>query len=156
MGMEELGCFGMKIPAEYGGLEMPQVAYNPALIMVSTVGPVRALLPAHQPIGVPEPLEFAGIPGAEAKVPAALRTRRGIGVTADTTRRGLRPGAAWFHAYALADTFCRQATLRGDTLFHAWWTNTDSGDVQLTHDVLECRHTWPEEGIFGPSEGAGP
>src|SRR5262249_48301400 len=30
-GLAELGCFGMKIPSEYGGLGMSQVAYNRAL-----------------------------------------------------------------------------------------------------------------------------
>jgi alkylation response protein AidB-like acyl-CoA dehydrogenase len=62
-GMAELGCFGMKIPSEYGGLNMSQVAYNRALLMVSTVHPsLGALLSAHQSIGVPEPLKLAGTP----------------------------------------------------------------------------------------------
>ncbi|MDT5137308.1 MAG: hypothetical protein QOD58_1570, partial [Mycobacterium sp.] len=38
-GLAELGCFGMKISSEYGGLDMSQVAYNRALMMVSTVHP---------------------------------------------------------------------------------------------------------------------
>ncbi|MGH3635080.1 acyl-CoA dehydrogenase family protein [Mycobacterium sp.] len=60
-GLAELGCFGMKIPSEYGGLNMSQVAYNGALVMVSTVHPsLGALLSAHQSIGVPEPLKLAG------------------------------------------------------------------------------------------------
>ena len=60
-GLAELGCFGMKIPAEYGGLNMSQVAYNRALMMISTVNPsLGALLSAHQSIGVPEPLKLAG------------------------------------------------------------------------------------------------
>ncbi|OBI50650.1 acyl-CoA dehydrogenase [Mycobacterium kyorinense] len=60
-GLAELGCFGMKIPAEYGGLNMSQIAYNRALVMVATVNPsLGALLSAHQSIGVPEPLKLAG------------------------------------------------------------------------------------------------
>lgn len=60
-GLAEWGCFGMTIPAEYGGLEMSQVAYNRALMMVSTVNPsLGALLSAHQSSGVPEPLKLAG------------------------------------------------------------------------------------------------
>jgi alkylation response protein AidB-like acyl-CoA dehydrogenase len=60
-GLAELGCFGIKIPSEYGGLNMPQVGYNRALMMVSTVHPsLGALLSAHQSIGVPEPLKLAG------------------------------------------------------------------------------------------------
>ncbi|HEX7323025.1 MAG TPA: acyl-CoA dehydrogenase family protein [Mycobacterium sp.] len=60
-GLAELGCFGLKIPSEYGGLNMSQVAYNRALVMVSSVhGSLGALLSAHQSIGVPEPLKLAG------------------------------------------------------------------------------------------------
>jgi alkylation response protein AidB-like acyl-CoA dehydrogenase len=60
-GLAELGCFGIKIPSEYGGLNMSQVGYNRALMMVSTVHPsLGALLSAHQSIGVPEPLKLAG------------------------------------------------------------------------------------------------
>ncbi|KZS70480.1 acyl-CoA dehydrogenase [Mycobacterium kansasii] len=67
-GLAELGCFGMKIPAEYGGLNMSQVAYNRALMMASTVHPsLGALLSAHQSIGVPEPLKLAGTPEQKRK-----------------------------------------------------------------------------------------
>src|SRR3984893_17875788 len=67
-GLAELGCFGMKIPSEYGGLNMTQVAYNRALMMVSTVhASLGALLSAHQSIGVPEPLKLAGTPEQKQK-----------------------------------------------------------------------------------------
>ncbi|MGF2947219.1 acyl-CoA dehydrogenase family protein [Mycobacterium sp. Lab-001] len=67
-GLAELGCFGMKIPVDYGGLEMSQVAYNRALMMVSTVNAsLGALLSAHQSIGVPEPLKLAGTPEQKRK-----------------------------------------------------------------------------------------
>src|SRR5690625_419160 len=36
-GLAELGCFGLKIPTEYGGQGLSQVAYNRALVMVSSV-----------------------------------------------------------------------------------------------------------------------
>jgi alkylation response protein AidB-like acyl-CoA dehydrogenase len=67
-GFAELGCFGMKIPAEYGGFSMSQVAYNRALVMVASVHPsLGALLSAHQSIGVPEPLKLAGTPEQKKK-----------------------------------------------------------------------------------------
>ena len=67
-GLADLGCFGMKIPSEYGGLNMSQVAYNRALMMISTVHPsLGALLSAHQSIGVPEPLKLAGTPEQKRK-----------------------------------------------------------------------------------------
>jgi hypothetical protein len=59
-------------------------------------------------------------------------------------------------AYELADLFCQQATLRVEALFAALWTNTDSGDVALTNDVLDGRYTWLEDGILDQSEGTGP
>jgi alkylation response protein AidB-like acyl-CoA dehydrogenase len=62
-GLAELGCFGIKIPEEYGGLGLTQVAYNKALMMVGGVHPtIGVLLSAHQSIGVPEPLKLAGTP----------------------------------------------------------------------------------------------
>ena len=67
-GLAGLGCFGMKIPSEYGGLGMSQVAYNRALVMVASVHPsFGALLSAHQSIGVPEPLKLAGTPDQKRK-----------------------------------------------------------------------------------------
>src|SRR6201987_1671437 len=36
-GLAELGCFGMKIPSEYGGGNMSQERSNPGLMMVSSV-----------------------------------------------------------------------------------------------------------------------
>ncbi|TCN48128.1 hypothetical protein EV641_11851 [Rhodococcus sp. SMB37] len=60
-GLTDLGCFGMKINPEYGGLGLSQVAYNRALTLVASVHPsIGALLSAHQSIGVPEPLALAG------------------------------------------------------------------------------------------------
>jgi alkylation response protein AidB-like acyl-CoA dehydrogenase len=60
-GLAELGCFGIKIPEEYGGLGLTQVAYNNALMLAGSVHPsIGALLSAHQSIGVPEPLKLAG------------------------------------------------------------------------------------------------
>ena len=60
-GFAELGCFGIKIDEEYGGLGLTQVAYNRALMLVGSVHPsIGALLSAHQSIGVPEPLKLAG------------------------------------------------------------------------------------------------
>jgi alkylation response protein AidB-like acyl-CoA dehydrogenase len=67
-GLAELGCFGMKIPSEYGGLGLTQVAYNRALMLVSTVhASLGALLSAHQSIGVPEPLKLAGTEAQKQK-----------------------------------------------------------------------------------------
>jgi alkylation response protein AidB-like acyl-CoA dehydrogenase len=60
-GLAELGCFGIKIPTEYGGLGLSQLTYGQALALVASVhSSLGVLLSAHQSIGVPEPLKLAG------------------------------------------------------------------------------------------------
>jgi alkylation response protein AidB-like acyl-CoA dehydrogenase len=62
-GFADLGCFGVKIPTEYGGLGLSQVTYGQALTLAGSVHPsIGVLLSAHQSIGVPEPLKLAGSP----------------------------------------------------------------------------------------------
>lgn len=62
-GLAELGAFGIKIPREYGGLELSQLSYNRALAIVgSRCGSTGAFLSAHQSIGVPGPLMKFGTP----------------------------------------------------------------------------------------------
>lgn len=96
-GLAKLGCFGIKIPEEYEGLGLSQVAYNRALMLVGSVHPtLGVLLSAHQSIGVPEPLKLAGTPEQKAAflprcargaVTAFLLTEPDVG----STRRGWRP-----------------------------------------------------------------
>ncbi|MBI3332796.1 MAG: acyl-CoA dehydrogenase family protein, partial [Candidatus Omnitrophica bacterium] len=60
-GLAGLGCFGMKIPREYGGLGLSQVNYNRAIAMIgSFCGSTSVWLSAHQSIGVPQPLVMFG------------------------------------------------------------------------------------------------
>jgi len=60
-GLRGLGCFGIKIPREYGGLGFSQVTYSRALSLVaSRCGSTGAFLSAHQSIGVPQPLLLFG------------------------------------------------------------------------------------------------
>ena len=60
-GLAELGAFGMKIPLEYGGLQLSQRSYNRALeIVASKCGSTGAFLSAHQSIGVPGPIMMFG------------------------------------------------------------------------------------------------
>src|SRR5262249_35390977 len=62
-GLRELGAFGIKIPREYGGLELSQYSYCRAMSLVSTVSSALvALLSAHQSIGVPGPVKMFGTP----------------------------------------------------------------------------------------------
>lgn len=60
-GLIERGCFGMKIPKEYGGLGLSQVNYNRVVSMISSYcGSTAVWLSAHQSIGVPQPLKLFG------------------------------------------------------------------------------------------------
>ena len=60
-GLADLGCFGMKIPKEYGGMGLSQVNYGRAMaLLCSHCASTGALLSAHQSIGVPQPLRLFG------------------------------------------------------------------------------------------------
>ncbi|HTO73480.1 MAG TPA: acyl-CoA dehydrogenase family protein [Gemmatimonadales bacterium] len=67
-GLRELGAFGIKIPREYGGLGLSQVAYTKAIgLVTSQDGSLTALLSAAQSIGVPTPLKLFGTPEQKQK-----------------------------------------------------------------------------------------
>src|SRR5689334_7152651 len=67
-GLADLGCFGVKIPTEYGGLEHSLVTYGRAMTLISSVHPsLGVLVSAHQSIGAPEPLKLAGTPEQKKK-----------------------------------------------------------------------------------------
>ena len=60
-GLARLGCFGMKIPKAYGGLEMSQTNYNRVIALLgSFCGSTTVWLSAHQSIGAPQPLMLFG------------------------------------------------------------------------------------------------
>lgn len=59
--LREMKAFGMKIPAEFGGLGFDQVEYGQVMkLLGATDGNLTALLSAHQSIGVPQPLKLFG------------------------------------------------------------------------------------------------
>ena len=67
-GLRELGAFGIKIPAEYGGLGLSQTCYTHAIgLVTSQDGNLTALLSASQSIGVPQPLKLFGTPEQKKK-----------------------------------------------------------------------------------------
>jgi len=60
-GLAKMGCFGMKIPKEYGGLGFSQLNYNRSIAMIAShCGSTTVWLSAHQSIGVPQPLKMFG------------------------------------------------------------------------------------------------
>ena len=87
-GLKELGAFGMKIGAKYGGVGLSQLYYNKALALVCSVHPsVGALLSAHQSIGVPQPISMFGteeqkrtwLPRCTQEISAFLLTEPDVG-----------------------------------------------------------------------------
>ena len=67
-GLAELGCFGIKIPKEYGGLGLSQTNYCRAAMLLGThCGNITALLSAHQSIGIPQPLLVFGTEAQKKK-----------------------------------------------------------------------------------------
>lgn len=67
-GLGELGCMGIKIPEEYGGLGFSQTIYNRAVSLATChESSVGVLLSAHQSIGVPQPLKLFGTPEQKQK-----------------------------------------------------------------------------------------
>ncbi|MFN2542703.1 MAG: acyl-CoA dehydrogenase family protein [Chthoniobacterales bacterium] len=60
-GLAEIGAFGIKVPAQYGGLGLSQFNYGRAAVLLgSWDGNVAALVSAHQSIGVAQPLLLFG------------------------------------------------------------------------------------------------
>ncbi len=67
-GLARLGAFGIKIPAEYGGLGLSQTNYSrAAMVLGSHCGNLTALLSAHQSIGLPQPLLVFGTEAQKKK-----------------------------------------------------------------------------------------
>jgi len=66
--LRDMGAFGIKIPAEYGGLGLSYSSYVKAMAMVTSKdGSLTALLSAHQSIGLPQPLTLFGSDEQKAK-----------------------------------------------------------------------------------------
>jgi alkylation response protein AidB-like acyl-CoA dehydrogenase len=60
-GLAKLGCFGMKIPTQYGGLGLKHHEYVQVMKLLGSYDAnITALLSAHQAIGVPHPVEMFG------------------------------------------------------------------------------------------------
>ncbi|MDO3378179.1 acyl-CoA dehydrogenase family protein [Geoalkalibacter halelectricus] len=60
-GLAKLGLFGIKIPKEYGGLDLSQRNYNRIIHLVAShCASTAVFLSAHQSIGVPQPLKMFG------------------------------------------------------------------------------------------------
>lgn len=67
-GLAQFGCFGVKIPTEYGGLGLSQTNYDRAIMLIASHCTSTAVwLSAHQSIGLPQPLKMFGTPEQKQK-----------------------------------------------------------------------------------------
>ncbi|NUM54149.1 MAG: acyl-CoA dehydrogenase family protein [Candidatus Hydrogenedentes bacterium] len=59
--LADIGCFGIKIPKEYGGLGMSQTNYNRIVSYIATYcASTSVYISSHLSIGVPQPLKLFG------------------------------------------------------------------------------------------------
>jgi alkylation response protein AidB-like acyl-CoA dehydrogenase len=126
-GLAKLGCWGMKIPKQYGGLGLSQINYNRAVALVASYcGSTAVWLSAHQSIGVPQPLKLFGSEAQKKKyfpmfakgaISAFALTEPGVGsdpAQMTTTAEPSADGKTW--------------TINGSKL---WCTNGLVADVMV-------------------------
>jgi len=136
-GLAKLGCWGMKIPKEYGGLGFSQINYNRAVAMVASYcGSTAVWLSAHQSIGVPQPLKLFGSDAQKKKyfpmfakgaISAFALTEPGVGsdparmtVTAEPSSDGkswtINGTKLWCTNGLVADVICVMAKTPSKTV----------------------------------------
>lgn len=138
-GLKEIGAFGMKIPREYGGLELSQRGYNRAIALISTYcSALGVWLSAHQSIGVPQPLRMFGT--EEQKKKYLPRLARGAVSAFALTEPDVGSDPARIGATAVPTEDGSAYILNGEKL---WCTN---GPVA---DLLVVMARTPAEGEKG-------
>ena len=163
-GLAELGCMGIKIPQEYGGLGFSQTIYNRAVSLVSGYdGSISVLLSAHQSIGVPQPLKLFGTPEqkkkylprlAKGQISAFALTEMDVGsdparmsTTAKLTDDGeayiLNGEKLWCTNGTIADIIVVMART-GERSITAFIVEADWPGVEVTHRCHfgECERTY--------------
>ena len=152
-GLRELGCFGIKISRQYGGLGYSQAILNRVLSMTASVDAgITSILSAHQSIGVPGPLELFGTPEqkerylplfAAGTISAFALTEEGVGsdparmaTTAELTEDGqsyiLNGEKLWCTNGTVAEIFAVIART-GERRLTAFIVHADWPGVEVTH-----------------------
>ena len=136
-GLAKLGAFGIKIPREYGGLELSQLSYNRALaIVASRCGSTGAFLSAHQSIGVPGPLMKFGT--EEQKRRYLPRLAKGALSAFALTEHNVGSDPANMATTAVLSEDGSHWILNGEKL---WTTNGPRAEI-----IAVMAHTPPAEG----------
>jgi alkylation response protein AidB-like acyl-CoA dehydrogenase len=145
--LRELGAFGIKIPAEYGGLGLSQTSYTKAIALVTSIdGNLTALLSAAQSIGVPQPLKLFGT--AEQKRKYLPRLAKGAVSAFALTESGVGSDPAVLTTTAELSPDGSHYILNGEKL---WCTNgtiaelmvvmARTGPKRITAFIVEA--DWP-------------
>ncbi|HEX9579595.1 MAG TPA: acyl-CoA dehydrogenase family protein, partial [Gemmatimonadales bacterium] len=146
-GLKRLGCFGIKIPQEYGGLGLSQTSYNQAVSLAAThEASIGVLLSAHQSIGVPQPLKLFGTP--EQKKKYLPRLARGEISAFALTEPSVGSDPARMETTAELTPDGQAYILNGEKL---WCTNGTIADIMvvmaktgpkaISAFIVECK--WP-------------
>ncbi|MBI4238127.1 MAG: acyl-CoA dehydrogenase family protein [Deltaproteobacteria bacterium] len=123
-GLMRLGCFGMKIPKEYGGLGFSQINYDRAIALIASHCTSTAVwLSAHQSIGLPQPLKLFGTPEQKEKYLPMLA--RGAISAFALTEVGVGSDPAQMTTTATPTDDGQAFILNGEKL---WCTNGDVAD----------------------------
>jgi len=126
-GLRRLGAFGIKIPAEYGGLGLSQTSYTHAIgLVTSQDGSLTALLSAAQSIGVPQPLKLFGTPEQKQRYLPRLAKGAISAFALTEANVGSDPAALSTHAELAADG--REWILNGEKL---WCTNGTVAELMV-------------------------
>jgi 3-hydroxyacyl-CoA dehydrogenase/alkylation response protein AidB-like acyl-CoA dehydrogenase/enoyl-CoA hydratase/carnithine racemase len=123
--LAKLGAFGIKIPAQYGGLGLSQTNYcRAAMVLGGYCGNLTALLSAHQSIGVPQPLILFGT--EEQKRKYLPRFARGEISAFALTESGAGSDPATMRTHAEPAPDGKSFILNGEKL---WCTNGTKAGV---------------------------
>jgi alkylation response protein AidB-like acyl-CoA dehydrogenase len=126
-GLKKLGCFGIKIPEEYGGLGLKQTTYNRAVSLAGSYeSSIGVLLSAHQSIGVPQPLKMFGT--EEQKKKYLPRLAAGEISAFALTEDGVGSDPARMETTATLTDDGEAYILNGDKL---WCTNGTIADIMV-------------------------
>lgn len=125
--LRDLGAFGIKIPAEYGGLGLSQLSYTRAIgLVTSQDGNLTALLSASQSIGVPVPLKLFGTPAQKAQY--LPRLAKGAISAFALTEPNVGSDPAGLQTHAILSEDGRHYILNGEKL---WCTNGTVAEVMV-------------------------
>lgn len=129
--LAEAGCFGLKIPKEYGGLGLSQTNYNRVVAFIGSYCQSTAVwISAHQSIGVPQPLKIFGT--EEQKKKYLPKFAKGAISAFALTEPNVGSDPARMTTTATPSEDGTYYTLNGDKL---WCTNGTVADILIAMAV---------------------